>query len=111
MKAVLFDFSRMTYLVLTLVALAFPVRLFVLWFSEHGLDFDLLIDELMVNDPARGVTMAIVIASAAALVFMVGEAVLRRDWLSLVAVPATLIFGVAVGLPLYLFLRLRSLDA
>ena len=33
----------------------------------------------------------------------------RRDWFSLICVPVTLIFGVAVGLPFYLYLRLRPL--
>ncbi|MEM7422703.1 MAG: DUF2834 domain-containing protein [Pseudomonadota bacterium] len=104
------DFTRLAYLLLTLAALAFPVRRFALWFAEHGFDIDLLIENLTVNDPARGVTTAIVIASAATLIFIVGEASLRRDWLSLIAIPVTLVFGVGVGLPFYLFLRLRRLD-
>jgi hypothetical protein len=103
------DFSRLIYLLLTLCALAFPVRRFVLWYSEHGFDFRLLAEELTASDPARGITAAVVIASAATIVFVVGEAVVRRDWLSLVCVPVTLIFGVAVGLPLYLYMRLRPL--
>lgn len=103
------DVSRTIYLLLTVLALAFPVRRFVNWYSEHGMDFRLLAAELTVTDPARGVTAAVVIASAATIVFIVGESVVRRDWLSLVCVPVTLIFGVAVGLPLYLYLRLRPL--
>ena len=104
------DVTRGMFLALTLAALAFPVRRFVLWLHEHGLDVQLLLAELTVNDPARSVTAAVLIASAAALVFMIGEAFVRRDWWSLVCVPITLVFGVAVGLPLYLFLRLRPLN-
>ncbi|MEM0988991.1 MAG: DUF2834 domain-containing protein [Pseudomonadota bacterium] len=103
------DFSRSLYLVLMLVALAFPVRRLANWIQEYGLDYQLMAQALTVNDPARSLTGAIFVTSLAALVFMVGEAFTRRDWLSLIAVPVTLTLGVAVGLPLYLFLRLRTL--
>ena len=103
------DVSRLFYLALTLIALAFPVRRFVLWFWENGLDFERLIQELTANEPARGVTAAVLIASLATLAFIIGEATTRRDWFSLICVPVTLIFGVAVGLPFYLYLRLRPL--
>lgn len=103
------DPARLAYLALTLLALAFPVRRFVMWVQEHGLDLTLLWHELTINEPARSVTGAVFIASIAVLLFIVGEAYARRDWWSLVAVPVTLMFGVGVGLPFYLFLRLRQL--
>ena len=103
------DVTRLIFLALTVLALAFPVRRFVLWLAEHGLDLELLWAELTTSDPTRAVTGAVVIASVATVVFIIGEATLRRDWLSMVCIPATLIFGVGVGLPLYLFLRLRPL--
>ena len=104
------DLTRTIFLGLTLAALAFPVRRMVLWLSEHGLDTDLLVGELTASDPARSVTGAVLIASAALVVFIIGEATIRRDWLSMVCIPVTLIFGVAVGLPLYLYMRLRPLN-
>jgi len=104
------DVSRTLYAILFLTALVFPVRRFVLWFQDHGFDLDLLIAEVTATEPAKGVTGAVIIASLAAIIFMVGECVTRRDRLSIVAVPVTLVFGVAVGLPLYLYLRLRPID-
>ncbi len=104
------DVSRTLYAILFLTALAFPVRRFVLWFHEHGFDFPLLIDEVTATGPATGVTGAVLIASLTAIIFMIGECITRRDRLSIVAVPVTLVFGVAVGLPLYLYLRLRPID-
>ena len=104
------DLTRATFLGLTIAALAFPVRRMVLWVSEHGLDFDLLLGDLTASDPARSVTAAVLIASAALIVFIIGEATLRRDWLSMICIPVTLVFGVAVGLPLYLYMRLRPLS-
>ena len=103
------DVSRTIYLALTVLALAFPVRRFFVWFDENGIDLNALVAELTVSGPTTGVTSALVLASLATLVFVIGEATTRRDWLSLVCVPVTLIFGVAVGLPLYLYMRLRPL--
>lgn len=104
------DPARLLYLGLFLAALAFPVRRFVLWFDTHGFDAALLIQELTATDPARGVTLAVLLASLTTLVFIIGEAMTRRDWWSLICVPVTLIFGVAAGLPLYLYMRLRPLS-
>lgn len=103
------DVSRTIYLLLAVLGLVFPVRRFILWFHENGLDLSALAAALSVNDPALGLTSAVAIGSAATLVFIIGEATTRRDWNSLVCVPVTLIFGVAVGLPLYLYMRLRPL--
>lgn len=105
------DFTRLSFLSLTLLALIFPVRRYMLWFSEHGLDFDQLIAEVTVNGPATGLVGAILIASAATIILIIGEAFLRRDWLSLICVPATMLFGVAVGLPFYLWMRLRPIHS
>jgi hypothetical protein len=104
------DLPRTIFLGLTLAALAFPVRRMLLWLSEYGLDTDLLIADLTASGATRSVTGAVLIASAALVVFIIGEATIRRDWLSMVCIPLTLIFGVAVGLPLYLYMRLRPLN-
>ncbi len=104
------DLTRTIFLGLTIAALAFPVRRMILWLSDHGMDLDKLIADLTVNEPAMAVTGAVLIASAALIVFIIGEATIRRDWLSMVCIPVTLIFGVAVGLPLYLYLRLRPIS-
>ncbi len=103
------DITRTLYLLLTLAALIFPVRRFADWVWANGLDVDALILALTASDPARSVSMAVLIASFATLIFIIGEAFTRRDWWSLICVPVTLVFGVAVGLPLYLYLRLRPL--
>ena len=103
------DFTRLSFLGLTLLALAFPVRRYVMWFTEYGFDWERLVAEVTITEPATGLVGSILIASVATIIFIIGEAVLRRDWLSLICVPITLIFGVGVGLPFYLYLRLRPL--
>jgi hypothetical protein len=104
------DVSRTLYAILFLAALAFPVRRFVLWFQENGFDWSRLIAEVTATQLGTGVTGAVLIASLAAIIFMIGECITRRDKLSIIAVPVTLVFGVAVGLPLYLYLRLRRIE-
>lgn len=104
------DLPRLIFLGLTLSALAFPVRRMVGWLHANGFDFAMLAADLTAGDAVRSVTGAVLIASAAVVVFVVGEATIRRDWLSMICIPVTLIFGVAVGLPLYLYMRLRPLS-
>ena len=104
------DVTRTIFLGLTVAAVAFPVRRMVTWLSENDRDFDALVSTLTASDPARSVTGAVLIASTALIVFIIGEATLRRDWFSMICIPITLVFGVAVGMPLYLYLRLRPLS-
>jgi hypothetical protein len=47
------------------------------------------------------------IAAIALTIWIVAEVAARRNWLALVAIPATFAIGVSCGLPLYLFLRTR----
>lgn len=97
----------MLFLLLALLGLAFPVRRFATWFAETGGDWPALIAIATANQPARGMVDALVIVSTAAVFFMIGECVARRDRVSAVAIPLTILLGPAVGLPLYLYLRLR----
>lgn len=50
----------------------------------------------------------ITIATIALTIFVLAEALPRRDWLGLAAIPATFGLGLSCGLPLYLFLRSRK---
>lgn len=101
------DVGRTLYLLLALAGLAFPVRRFVAWFAGHGADWEALATAVTANEPARGLASALIITSVACVVFMVGECWARRDRVSIMAVPVTMLLGPAVGLPLYLYLRLR----
>ncbi len=105
------DITRLSFLALTVLALVFPVRRYIQWFGEHGPDFRLLASEVTANGPATGLVDAILIASAATIILIIGEAYLRRDWWSLICVPATMVFGVGVGLPFYLWMRLRPIHS
>ena len=98
----------MLYLVLALLGLAFPVRRFANWLAETGGDWTALVAVATANEPTRGMVDALIIVSTASVLFMIGECVARRDRVSIIAVPVTILLGPAVGLPLYLYLRLRA---
>lgn len=48
-----------------------------------------------------------VIAAVALMIWSTAEVAVRRNWLALIALPATVFLGIGCGLPLYLFLRTR----
>jgi hypothetical protein len=64
-----------------------------------------LIDAWYVNASTTGLTWDLTIAAIALTVWILAEAISRRAWWHLVAIPATFCIGVSCGLPLYLFLR------
>ena len=54
----------------------------------------------------RMIYLALAVWGAVTLtVWVIAEVAVRRNWLALIAIPATFGIGVSCGLPLYLFLR------
>ena len=99
---------RTIYLVLAILGATVPMYYFVRWFQEFGYSLPGMIDAWNVNDATTGLVYDLTIAAAALTVFILTEALYRRDYLSLVCIPATFLIGVSCGLPLYLFLRTRK---
>lgn len=83
----------------------------MLWFARHlresGTGLSGLIEAWYVNAATTGLAWDLTIAAIALGVWVVGEVSVRRNWLALVAIPATFGIGISCGLPLYLFLRAR----
>jgi len=98
---------RMIYLALAVIGSIWPMYYFVSWFNEYGWSISAMIDAWYVNDATTGLVWDLTIAAVTLTIWVITEAISRRDWLSLVAVPATYCIGVSCGLPLYLFLRSR----
>jgi len=98
---------RMIYLALAVIGSIWPMYYFVSWFNEYGWSISAMIDAWYVNDATTGLVWDLTIAAVTLTIWVIAEAISRRDWLSLVAVPATYCIGVSCGLPLYLFLRSR----
>lgn len=98
---------RMIYLALAIWGAIHPMYYFVQWFAMNGLDLNGMIDAWHVNAASSGLVWDLTISEIALTVFVVAEVWVRRNWIALIAIPATFCIGVSCGLPLYLFLRTR----
>ena len=83
---------------------------FVSWFQAEGWDIMKMVDAWHVNAASSGLVWDLTIAAVALTVFILSETFVRRNWLALIAIPATFCIGVSCGLPLYLFLRARPIS-
>jgi hypothetical protein len=84
-----------------------PMYYFISWFNAHEYSLMAMVDAWHVNAATSGLVWDLTIAAVALTVWVLYEAITRRDWLRLVAIPATFCIGVSCGLPLYLYLRMR----
>ncbi len=100
---------RMIYLALAILGTLVPFWHFFAWFREFGWSLSGLMSAWHVNAATTGLVWDLTIAAVTLTLFILVEAVYRRDRLCLVAIPATFLIGVSCGLPLYLFLRSRKL--
>lgn len=84
-----------------------PMYYFISWFNANGYDLMAMVDAWHVNAATSGLVWDLTIAAVALTLWVIVEAVRSRDWLRLIAVPATFCIGVSCGFPLYLYLRMR----
>lgn len=80
---------------------------FISWFCDNGVSLSKMVDAWHVNAATSGLVWDLTIAAIALTVFIVSEVAVRRNWIALIAIPATFGIGVSCGLPLYLYLRSR----
>lgn len=97
----------MIYLLLAIWGAAHPMYYFLQWFSVNGYELAPMLQAWNVSTATRGLVWDLTIAAIALTVFIVAEVAVRRNWIALIAIPATFCIGVSCGLPLYLFLRSR----
>jgi hypothetical protein len=101
---------RWIYLGLALWGAIHPMYYFVSWFQENGWNLGAMIDAWYVNDATTGLTWDLTIAAVSLTIWIIAEVAVRRNWMALIAIPATYCIGVSCGLPLYLFLRSRPIS-
>ena len=99
---------RLLWLALALWGAIHPMYWFVTYMMETGTGLSGLIDAWYVNASTTGLTWDLTIAAIALTAWVIAETLRSRDWLRLLAIPATFCIGVSCGLPLYLYLRERS---
>jgi hypothetical protein len=101
---------RYVYLALCVLGLVLPYWQFVPWFLEHGLDLSLFVHQLFANRIAGFFGIDVIISSLVLWVFVFAEGArlgMRGLWLPVIA---TLLVGVSLGLPLFLYMRQVQLD-
>jgi Terpene cyclase DEP1 len=96
---------RIAYLALAVWGAVHPMYYFVTYMRETGTGLRGLIDAWYVNASTTGLVWDLTIAAIALTLFICAETFVRRNWIALIAIPATFCIGVSCGLPLYLFLR------
>lgn len=95
---------RRLYLALALWGAIHPMALFLWHMADSGAG---LVTAWQANAATSGLAWDLVIASIALTVWIIAETLVRKNWSALLALPATYVFGLGCGLPLYLFLRTR----
>jgi predicted membrane-bound spermidine synthase len=102
---------RHAYLGFCVIGTALPYWKFVSWVMDHGLNVSLLCQELFATRIGAFFGLDVVVSALVLFLFIATEG--RRIALSLLWLPVigTLLVGVSLGLPLFLFLRQRKLDA
>ncbi len=101
---------RMAYLALALWGAIHPMYYFVSYMQETGTGLGGLIDAWYVNASTTGLTWDLTISAIALTLWILAEIYVRRNYVALIAIPATFCIGVSCGLPLYLFLRTRPIE-
>ncbi len=96
---------RLIFLGLAIWGTIHPMVYFLQWFAGNTWSISAMTDAWHVNAATTGLTWDLTIAAIALTVFIVAEVYARKNWIALIAIPATFCIGVSCGLPLYLFLR------
>ncbi len=99
---------RYVYLALAVWGVIHPMTYFLRWFAQNGFDLGRMVTAWHANTATSGLVWDLTIAAVALTVWVLAETLRSRDWLRLIAIPATFCIGVSCGLPLYLYLRLRK---
>ena len=101
---------RHVYIALCVVGILLPYSQLVPWLVQHGPDLPLVLQQLFANRIGGFFGFDVIVASVVLWVFVFAEGGrlgMRHLWLPVVA---SLLVGVSLGLPLFLYLRQLHLD-
>lgn len=98
------------YLALCILGAIVPYSQFIPWLSAHGFDLRLLIEQLFANRISAFFAVDVILSAIVLIVFVSTEG--RRLGMSRRLLPllATLLVGVSLGLPLFLYMREAHLE-
>jgi hypothetical protein len=97
------------YFGLCVVGVLLPYAQFVPFLMEHGFAFGLIVDQLFVNRISSFFVLDVLV-SAVVLIFVVYDERKRLGVLWFLPIFGSLLVGVSLGLPLFLFLKERMVE-
>jgi len=98
---------RFVWLALAVWGTIHPMYYFIGWFNANAWDIMAMVDAWHANAATSGLVWDLTVAAVTLTIWAIYESFSRKDYLALLAVPATFMIGVSCGLPLYLYLRSR----
>src|SRR2546423_10446268 len=102
---------RHLYLLFALIGLLLPYSQFVPWIIEHrALNVSLFIHDVFANRISAFFGMDVIVSAVVLISFIQTEGKRLRMQLLWLPTVGTLLVGVSLGLPLFLYLRQRRLD-
>ncbi len=99
---------RHLYLVLCVVGTVLPYAAFLPWLATNGPDLPLLFRELFATRIGAFFGLDVIVAAVVLLLFVASEGRRRLGGLIWAPIAGTLLVGVSLGLPLFLYLRERA---
>ena len=97
------------YLVLCILGTVLPYSQFVPFVREHGLNTSLLVEQLFANRISGFFGLDVIISSLVLWVLVLTEGRRQRMSHLWVYIASSLLVGVSLGLPLFLYVRERKL--
>ena len=101
---------RHLYLALCILGVVVPYSQFVPWLSQHGLQLGSFVHELFSTRVGAFFGLDVIVSALVLFVFAFAErraVSIRHIWLP---IAATLVVGVSLGFPLFLYMRQRQVD-
>ncbi|MEO1638000.1 MAG: DUF2834 domain-containing protein [Pseudomonadota bacterium] len=98
---------RTVFFLLAIWGAIHPMYYFISWFLAEGWSIIAMVDAWHANLATSGLVWDLTIAAVTLTIWALYEGLRSKNYLSLIAIPATFCIGVSCGLPLYLALRDR----
>lgn len=96
--------KKHVFLLLCVLGTVLPYSQFLLWISDYGLDFFLLFEQIASSRIAAFGWMDVFISAIVLFVFIFTDGVERKVARLWLPVAGTIVVGVSLGLPLFLYL-------
>lgn len=93
------------YLFLALLGIVLPYSQYVPWTVANGFDFGLMVQQMFVNQIAKGIAFDALLVSLVIIIFIIFDNKRRGVKNVWISVAGIFIFGVAFALPMYLYLK------